>query len=564
MNPQLVVSASNLRIPFLGFPDKNVPKTRRLFHSDILPSENNESLISPSILQSYSLVKPERLHWLYHQLIMMHFEKPIIHHVLRSHAGMLDYNYTREELLNRAIDYCLSQNNHPLVLDDQGPPPLFIQIEQEEEKEGLNPRSSNYSFRSSDTIFRPIRRFTNTNPEGEAIDPKFCRICYNEPEVLHKIEICQHKFCFDCIYGYLKSKIEHYDPKSIQCPSEGCSWPLEEAFIEEMLKEDQILLEKYKKFKDQLEILDHPERKWCIRPDCPHYVEIDLEQKTNKVVCKCGQIMCFVCANAWHEGMTCLQAADTDYQKYEEKVVVKQCPKCLAKIEKNEGCNHMTCSRCKYEFCWVCKAECINGYCVNKCPKFPENNARNRRLNENFFFRINNTNSFLGAIANFFKFWVNFVVFLILSNLLIPFTFGVAIGKWIVFVFTGNNSLMFSCFREREGVERKPFEKICRVLTFPFKFMMFLVASLLVLLLQIFKIPFLVFFNICKYIYFFQTDRTSLSIVIHERFRELGEENLNVLPRMGCTRVMILLMSIFYFEALIWGYYEIILIGTGA
>ena len=109
-----------------------------------------------------------------------------------------------------------------------------------------------------------------------------------------------------------------------------------------MLKEDQILLEKYKKFKDQLEILDHPERKWCIRPDCPHYVEIDLEQKTNKVVCKCGQIMCFVCANAWHEGMTCLQAADKDYQKYEEKVVVKQCPKCLAKIEKNEGCNHMT------------------------------------------------------------------------------------------------------------------------------------------------------------------------------------------------------------------------------
>lgn len=564
MNPQLVVSASNLRIPFLGFPEKNnAPKNRRLFYSDILPSENNESLISPSILQSYSLVKPERLHWLYHQLLMMHFEKPIIHHVLRSHAGMLDYNYTREELLNRAIDYCLSQNDHPLVLDDQGAPPLFIQIEQEEEKDGPNILSSNYSLLSSDTIFRSIRRCANPNQEGEAIDPKFCRICYNEPETLHTIEICRHKFCFDCIYGYLKSKIEHYDPKSIECPSDGCGEPLDEVFIEEMLKNDQILLEKYKKFKGQLEILDHPERKWCIRPDCPHYVEIDVEQKTNKVVCKCGQNMCFACANAWHEGMTCLEAADKEYRKYEEKVVVKQCPKCLAKIEKNEGCNHMTCSRCKYEFCWVCKAECINGYCVKNCPKFPENNARNRRLNANFFCRITNSNSFFGAIANFFRFWVNFMFFLILSNILILFTFLVAIGKWFVFVFTGHNSLMFSIFREREGIENA-FEKICKVLTLPFKFLMLLVAALLVLVIQMLKIPFLVFFNICKYIYFFQTDRTALSILIYERFIEFGEENISVLPRVGCTRVMILLMSIFYVEALIWGYYEIIQRGIGA
>ena len=32
----------------------------------------------------------------------------------------------------------------------------------------------------------------------------------------------------------------------------------------------------------------------------------------------------------------------------------KQCPHCSASIEKNDGCNHMTCRKCRHEFCWIC------------------------------------------------------------------------------------------------------------------------------------------------------------------------------------------------------------------
>lgn len=32
----------------------------------------------------------------------------------------------------------------------------------------------------------------------------------------------------------------------------------------------------------------------------------------------------------------------------------QECPKCHATIEKDGGCNHMVCKRCRFDFCWVC------------------------------------------------------------------------------------------------------------------------------------------------------------------------------------------------------------------
>lgn len=36
---------------------------------------------------------------------------------------------------------------------------------------------------------------------------------------------------------------------------------------------------------------------------------------------------------------------------------VHWCPGCNSNTEKNEGCNHMTCTVCKYQWCWLCGRE---------------------------------------------------------------------------------------------------------------------------------------------------------------------------------------------------------------
>ncbi len=37
-----------------------------------------------------------------------------------------------------------------------------------------------------------------------------------------------------------------------------------------------------------------------------------------------------------------------------KKIKAKKCPHCFVIIQKDGGCDHMICERCKYEFCWIC------------------------------------------------------------------------------------------------------------------------------------------------------------------------------------------------------------------
>ena len=64
----------------------------------------------------------------------------------------------------------------------------------------------------------------------------------------------------------------------------------------------------------------------------------------------------------WHGKKKCEDEIDKDFKKWKKNKLVKQCPKCKMWTEKNEGCNHMTCVECKYQWCWLCGGKYTDGH----------------------------------------------------------------------------------------------------------------------------------------------------------------------------------------------------------
>lgn len=68
----------------------------------------------------------------------------------------------------------------------------------------------------------------------------------------------------------------------------------------------------------------------------------------------------------------------------------KDCPKCHICIEKNGGCNHMSCYNCKHDFCWMCLGDWkLHGSEYYECSRYRENP---NIANESVHAQVNVTN----------------------------------------------------------------------------------------------------------------------------------------------------------------------------
>lgn len=582
-------SSFHLIEPLLS-PSAYAEPQNRNFMSDLVPGPSKES-------QNFVFSSESKTFWLYGKLLQMGFDKALAERVVYLHRLDLNNNFTKDEILNRAIDtYNTLQNKRDR--------PDFIFDENDDDDDGSmysGAYKSNFhgdfeeekkeSFISDRTIIRrrssklyPIPNRPPCDSCGESylnenfikiegcdhlickqciknyllensnvqslrcpsqafcetiLAPEFlekvsmnisymCQICYIDYPKINLVNDCLHQFCSQCLIEYLKTKVTAYQPISIKCPQNLCVTHLHEDFIEKLLSKEPELYQKYLKYKGQIEILEHPERKFCISPDCPFYVTKDPD--TDKAVCKCGQQMCFQCGNPWHMGMTCEEAIDKDYEQYEQRVTVKRCPRCLSKIEKNEGCNHMTCSRCKNEFCWLCRGKWI-GACVNQCnlhgnannhhviaiqPQIPHFEPQFHFAESDAFFKIKPTRNFFGCIITLFKFLISLVLFYVFSELLVYYS----LYQWILHLNTFFNLFSFVIMIIKDSDYQ--------ILKVVFSFL-FLIFSLLILALsilwQILKLFHFIIENQTRYFISFWEDKSVFGIFAFSRRRELAQED---------------------------------------
>ena len=192
--------------------------------------------------------------------------------------------------------------------------------------------------------------------------PRLCTICYDEVRTYSAL-VCGHAFCNTCYRTYLEVKIadEGHAAFYARCPEPSCSLIVSPALVRSVVPPGDNR-RRYDKAASLARsyVDDQPSLKWC-PSDCGAAVRA--RAGLLSVRCSCAHRFCFGCMEDDHFPATCddlrqwsIKCRD-DSETFNWLVAnTKACPKCGTSIEKNGGCNHMTCrdAACKYEFCWVC------------------------------------------------------------------------------------------------------------------------------------------------------------------------------------------------------------------
>lgn len=224
-----------------------------------------------------------------------------------------------------------------------------------------------------------------------------CPVCFEQlTDKASECLKCGHWFCISCWKKGLESVLES-GPLSIttECLSLNCKTKVPPSFFKKYLTAPSY--SKFQKYLLESFVSNSKKLRWCPSPSCDCIIEV-LGPAEVEINCKCRFIFCFNCGNESHIPATCAM-----FEKWNTRIKLegatdtwlatntKYCPSCKVLTQKDTGCNHMTCSRCGYQYCWVCLEEWethIKDYGCNKINKdlFKVEGSKNDMLRFMFYF----------------------------------------------------------------------------------------------------------------------------------------------------------------------------------
>ncbi|XP_038159182.1 ankyrin repeat and IBR domain-containing protein 1-like isoform X1 [Cyprinodon tularosa] len=236
---------------------------------------------------------------------------------------------------------------------------------------------------------------TLTSPTDSCLTPgeeglATCGICLCSISVFEDpIDMsCGHEFCRCCWEGFLNVKIQEGDAHNIFCPAYECYQLVPVHVIESVVSRE--MDQRYLQFDIKAFVENNPSIRWCPAARCERAVRLTRPGPGDSdphsfpllpspaVDCGKGHLFCWECLGEAHEPCDCQMWRNwlqkVTEMKPEELAGVseayedaanclwlltnsKPCANCKSPIQKNEGCNHMQCAKCKYDFCWICLEE---------------------------------------------------------------------------------------------------------------------------------------------------------------------------------------------------------------
>jgi len=165
-----------------------------------------------------------------------------------------------------------------------------------------------------------------------------------------------HFFCKPCLSSYCTLTLESGPIQSITCAIPNCKALFATHDIKSILSEYDILRIEHRE--DSRDRSVAMAAKAMLHCECGVVAIVTEEDMGDgRIACPgsgCGRRYCAKCGNEDHGKESCPPPAETVQWLDEHS---KKCPNCSNRIEKNGGCDHMTCrppGGCGYEFWWTC------------------------------------------------------------------------------------------------------------------------------------------------------------------------------------------------------------------
>lgn len=210
-------------------------------------------------------------------------------------------------------------------------------------------------------VVAALGKHKKTIPASPPTKTVQCKVCLETFPFSHTEGLaCGHRFCIDCWAPYLKYKVlEGSTCIFTTCPMNECPEMVSQCTFKKIL--DSESFSKYQKFLIDSYVDINRNIKWCPNPQTCGKAILGTGA-ADVVKCDCGTSFCFKCGEEAHFPVTCRQRSEwldrCDSQGGNAQWILentKKCPKCMTRIEKNQGCNKVGCKQCGYNFCWICQ-----------------------------------------------------------------------------------------------------------------------------------------------------------------------------------------------------------------